>query len=117
MVALDNGFMYIRLVLWVTLAASTAIANAAVSLVRDYRLQPPRDRNVFFAMAVTPDRDVLSLIGNKDRFSFCVVIKLGRRKRRDSFGPSRELLQREWITFRWLQCRQIPIPAIQDLAG
>jgi hypothetical protein len=50
------------------LAASTfaPYAQAAVSLVQDYRLQPPRDRQVVFAMAVTPDQDVLSFIANKD---------------------------------------------------
>ncbi len=43
-----------------------ALSHAAVSLVRDYRLQPPRDRQVVFARAVTPDQDVLSFIANKD---------------------------------------------------
>ena len=47
-------------------------AFAEVKLVREYLLKPPRDRRVIFAMAVTPENDVFSLVANDDgtwRFS------------------------------------------------
>lgn len=61
-------FLSMRLALLIALAISFAVhdAGAAVNLLRDYRLKPPRDRRVVFAMAITPDEDVLSFIANKD---------------------------------------------------
>ena len=61
-------FASMRLALFIALAINFVIpdAGAAVKLVRDYRLKPPRDRRVVFAMAVTPDEDVLSFIASKD---------------------------------------------------
>src|SRR5580692_10717939 len=41
-------------------------AYAEVKLVREYLLKPPRDRSVIFAMAVTPEHDVLSVVANDD---------------------------------------------------
>lgn len=60
--------MSMRFASWVAITASTwaCHANAAVSLVREYRLQPPRDRHIVFAMALTPDQEVLSFIANKE---------------------------------------------------
>jgi hypothetical protein len=37
-------------------------ANAAVKQVYDYRLHQPRDRRIHFAVAITPDQDVLSFV-------------------------------------------------------
>ena len=41
-------------------------AYAEVKLVREYLLKPPRNRHVIFAMAVTPEHDVLSVVANDD---------------------------------------------------
>lgn len=64
----NNGLMSMRVALWVALAATTGVpdANSAVSSVRDYRLQPPRDRHIVCAMALTPNQDVLSFIADKE---------------------------------------------------
>lgn len=43
-----------------------ALLRAEVIHVRDYDLREPRDRGVVFAMAVTPDQDVLSLVAKGD---------------------------------------------------
>src|SRR5580700_3005312 len=48
----------------ITLAVDDA--GATVTLLREYRLRPPRDRRVVFAMAIAPDQDVLSLVANKE---------------------------------------------------
>jgi len=57
-----------RFTLWAAVTVSTlaCYAEAAVSLVRVYQLQPPRDRRMVFAMAITPNQEVLSLIANKE---------------------------------------------------
>lgn len=57
-----------RLALFIVLAINFTVydAGATVKLVRDYRLKPPRDRRVVFAMAITPDGDLLSFIANKE---------------------------------------------------
>ena len=47
----------------VILAASL---HAEVKQVRTYHTQEPNDRNVLFAMAVTSNQDVLSLVGKSD---------------------------------------------------
>lgn len=61
-------FVYMRLALFIALAINFTVydAGAAVKLLRDYRLKPPRDRRVVFAMAITPDGDLLSFIANKE---------------------------------------------------
>jgi hypothetical protein len=41
-------------------------ADAAVTLIREYRLKPPRDRHGLFQMVVTPTQDVLSFVVNED---------------------------------------------------
>ncbi len=60
--------MSIRFAVWVaiTAAALACHADADVSLVRDYRLQSPQDRRIVFAMALTPDQEVLSFIANRE---------------------------------------------------
>lgn len=66
--------MPIRLFIYtaILLGGATAPANAALTKVRQYRLRPPRDRSIAFAMAVTPSQDILSFIadlGGKWRLS------------------------------------------------
>src|ERR1035438_7456533 len=41
-------------------------AYAELTPVREYLLKPPRDRRALFAMAVTPEQDVLSFVANDD---------------------------------------------------
>ena len=41
-------------------------AYAELTPVREYLLKPPRDRRTLFAMAVTPEQDVLSFVANDD---------------------------------------------------
>jgi hypothetical protein len=57
-----------RLALFIALAINFTVcdAAAAVKLLRDYRLKPPRDRRVVFAMAITPEGDLLSFIASKE---------------------------------------------------
>lgn len=43
-----------------------SVLRAEVKEVRTYHTHEPRDRNVLFAMAVTPDQAVLSLVAKKD---------------------------------------------------
>ena len=50
----------------VVLALIAGHACAEVNLVREYRLKPPRDRRILFAMAMSPEQDVLTLIASKD---------------------------------------------------
>lgn len=50
--------------LWITSLLFAFHAYAEVKLVREYLLKPPRDRRVIFAMAVTPEHDVLSFVAN-----------------------------------------------------
>jgi hypothetical protein len=52
--------------LTVVMVSALSFTNAAVKEVREYRLRPPRDRKILFAMALTPDQDVLSFIANPD---------------------------------------------------
>ena len=57
-----------RFALIFALAISAAVddAGTTIKLLRDYHLKPPRDRHIVFAMAITPDQDVLSLMPNKE---------------------------------------------------
>jgi hypothetical protein len=50
----------------IALAFVVCHANAEVKLVREYLLKPPRDPRALFAMATTPQQDLLSLVGNDD---------------------------------------------------
>ena len=57
---------YLALCLAFATTIGTHDAKAAIGLVGDYRLRPPRDRHIVFAMATTLNQDVLSLIPNKE---------------------------------------------------
>lgn len=57
--------------LWITSLLFAFHANAEVKLIREYLLKPPRDRRVMFAMAVTPEHDVLSFVPN-DNGTWCL---------------------------------------------
>jgi len=57
--------MRLRLVLG-TIFLAGPLLNAQVALLREYNLHTPRDRNSVFAMAVTPQQDVLSFVAKPD---------------------------------------------------
>jgi hypothetical protein len=57
--------MRLRLLLVAILLAGSLL-NAQMALVREYNLHTPRDRNSVFAMAVTPEQDVLSFVAKPD---------------------------------------------------
>jgi hypothetical protein len=57
--------MYLRVFL-VAICLAGPLLNAQVGPVREYNLHTPRDRNIVFAMAVTPEQDVLSFLAKPD---------------------------------------------------
>ena len=57
--------MRLRLFL-VAIFLAGPLLNAQVALLREYNLHTPRDRNSVFAMAVTPQQDVLSFLAKPD---------------------------------------------------
>ena len=46
--------------------AAAAPGEAGMTLVRRYQFHEPHDKGVLFAMAVTPEQDVLSLVSNRE---------------------------------------------------
>jgi len=62
--------MFIHMKLLANLSVASLLATchgfAEVKLIREYLLKPPRDRRIIFAMTVTPEHDVLSLVANDD---------------------------------------------------
>jgi hypothetical protein len=50
---------------FLVLFAQAAILSGDVTLLREYHSREPTDKRVLFAMAVTPDQDVLSFVGKK----------------------------------------------------
>jgi hypothetical protein len=77
------------------LLLAQCVDGAELKQVWDYHLHQPRDRNVLFAMAVTPDQDVLSLLATANGTS-----KLSRIRHSLEANPNEQTIEVPGISLK-----------------